>query len=322
MDKIELKKRYTENKKNYTRLKDNLEDALRFFLDEQSIPYLGVYGRVKTFDSFYEKIKTKNYEYPFIQTEDFVGLRVILYFPSDINKVCDLISKKFEVVESEDKSVNLDVNEFGYRSYHNIIKIDKTWCKTPNYNGLDEIKSEVQVRTVLMHSWAEIEHKLQYKNKEQVPRGLQRKLFLLSAKLEEADAQFESIRDEANEYQKAIKLELSQKGDFDTSLEMNLETYKEFLEFFYPQNSYHESMTKDSFDLVVEHGLTYSDLKDIALKFKPLENSLHTKVSNLTRAATFSYALNIVAPHVTDDIRYSDSRIELTEELRHQYADV
>jgi putative GTP pyrophosphokinase len=320
MDKSELKEQFDTYFSKHERLKDNLEEALKVYLNEQGIPYLGVYGRVKSFESFYEKIKRKSYTNPFHQTEDFVGLRVILYFPSHIKDVFNLINDKFEVVQSEDKSDNLDVNEFGYRSHHCIITIDPDWCKTPNYDGLRNIKSEVQIRTVLMHSWAEIEHKLQYKNKKQVPRELQRKLFLLSAKLEEADQQFEDIKDEANRYQKVLSDKLRMEGKFDTDLELNLDTYKQFLLFFYPESNHHELMTKDQFDLLIKNNMTYSDLVDIAVKFQPFEKSLKSKVHPLARAAVFSYVLDTIVPQITEQFNYSISRLKLIRELQEEYG--
>lgn len=320
MNKAELKEKFDASYSKFERLKDNLEEALKIYLNEKKIPYLGIYGRVKSFESFYEKIKRKSYDNPFQQTEDFVGLRVILYFPSHIDKVFELVKDRFNLIQSEDKSDSLDVNEFGYRSHHCIIKIDPEWCKTPNYDGLNNIKSEVQIRTVLMHTWAEIEHKLQYKNKDQVPRELQRKLFLLSAKLEEADQQFEDIKNEASNYQKMLSDKLRRDGKFDTSLELNLDTFKQFLAFFYPDNSYHESMAKDQFDLLVKYKLTYSDLVDIALKFQPLEQLLKSKVQSLKSSAVYGYALNTVAPQVTEKIKFSKSRVKIINELQAQYS--
>ncbi|MDZ7820160.1 MAG: hypothetical protein U5K55_16870 [Aliarcobacter sp.] len=55
----------------------------------------------------------------------------------------------------------------------------------------------MQVRTVLMHTWAAIEHKLGYKNDQQLPKNLKRKLYLMSAQLENADMQFQEIKDAA-----------------------------------------------------------------------------------------------------------------------------
>ena len=119
---------YAEKLPLLSRLKRNLEDAIRLFLSEAEIPFLAVYGRVKTLTSFQEKIARKSYTDPFGQTFDLVGIRIIVYFPKDIDRVLNLIEKEFTVLEKEDKSAALNINEFGYRSIHNTIEIKKEWC--------------------------------------------------------------------------------------------------------------------------------------------------------------------------------------------------
>jgi hypothetical protein len=59
-------------------------------------------------------------------------------------------------------------------------------------------KAEIQVRTVLQHAWAAIDHKLRYKREREVPRELRRGLFRLSALLEVADKEFSRLRDQAD----------------------------------------------------------------------------------------------------------------------------
>jgi ppGpp synthetase/RelA/SpoT-type nucleotidyltranferase len=308
MDKSQLEEQYNNSYSSFLRLKDNLEDAIKVYLNDLNIPYLAVYGRVKSFESFYEKIATKNYTDPFKQTEDFVGLRVVLYFPNDTHTVEKLLRDNFLVEQSENKSDKLEINEFGYRSHHCIIKVVKNWCKTPNYRGLEDIKSEVQIRTVLMHAWAEFEHKLQYKSKEQVPLELQRKLFLLSAKLEEADEQFEDIKNKSLEYQSNISQKVQADGIFDTSIELNLDTFRQFLIFYYPECTSHEVMEKNLFDTIQSNKLDYSTLVDIAEKFKPFESDLLEELNGSVRSNIFSYAISAVKLGVIKDSLAGHSR--------------
>ena len=56
-----------------------------------------------------------------------------------------------------------------------------------------DFKVEIQIRTILMHAWAEIEHRLAYKKQAHIPSHLRRKFSRISAKLEEADEQFEEL---------------------------------------------------------------------------------------------------------------------------------
>jgi hypothetical protein len=59
----------------------------------------------------------------------------------------------------------------------------------------------VQVRTVLQHAWASISHALQYKQEDDIPRALRRRLARISALLEVADEEFAELNREHNQLQ-------------------------------------------------------------------------------------------------------------------------
>jgi putative GTP pyrophosphokinase len=288
-----LKEGYDKRHATYSRLKTNIEEALGIYLSEDGISSLAIYGRVKSFDSFLEKIERKDYEDPFVQTEDMVGVRVILYYPQDIERVAKIILSNFNVKQSEDKASKLKANEFGYRSHHFIVKPKKEWCVTPNYKGLENIKAEIQVRTVLMHAWAEIEHKLQYKNKDQVPAKLQRKIFLLSAKFEEADVQFEELRDRIEKYSEEISEKLRQSGAFPVDVELNMNSFREFLKFYYPKNAPHEKLAESEFEQVQKNNLGFKELSETVKAFRPLESFVNKELPYLAQPAMLGYALEV-----------------------------
>ena len=112
-------------------------------------------------------MREKKIREPFDEIEDICGVRVICYYTSDVDKVTQIIKNEFQILESQNKSDLLGVNEFAYRSQHFIVKTNSKWNAAPNYRDLGNLKAEIQVRTILMHTWAEIEHKLNYKNKAQ-----------------------------------------------------------------------------------------------------------------------------------------------------------
>ena len=200
MDEQNISLTYKKEKIVYDRAVDVTIGDLDFFLQEKNIPYLVVNGRVKELNSVIEKINRKN-KLNYSDIEDICGVRVILYYENDIESLTKVIKKQYQVHHSEDKLESLDEKEFGYRSVHMIVSIKKDWCSIPRYKNLDGIKIEIQIRTVLMHAWAEIEHKLGYKNNEQVPTKIKRKFSLLSAKLEDADIQFQELKEQMQNYQ-------------------------------------------------------------------------------------------------------------------------
>ncbi len=123
MDKDTLFQEYNDKLPNYDRARENIKEALEEFLKEKNISFVTIESRIKDFESFYEKISRKKYGNPFEENEDFCGIRIILYFQDDIEKVNKIIEENFIIEESENKSNKLEDNEFGYRSNHLIIKV-------------------------------------------------------------------------------------------------------------------------------------------------------------------------------------------------------
>lgn len=254
----------------FDRLGKNLVEALKSFLDLEKIPYVNIYHRVKDFDSFFEKIDRKKYKNPFDEIEDVCGIRIICYYASDIEKIEKIISNELNVLESQDKSNTLGLKEFAYRSIHNIIKINDSWTATPNYRDLKNLKAEIQIRTILMHAWAEVEHKLNYKSDEQVPANFQRKLFRLSAKFEEADEQFEELRNGIILYRENLEENAKRENKFDTTQDLNRDSYLAFLHYHFPDAPKIENFyLNKTFDDLKKEKVTIEDLEDIIKKIKP-----------------------------------------------------
>ncbi len=145
---------------NYNRLGENIKNALIQFLENENIDFSDVEYRIKTFQSFSKKLGRKDYENPLSDVTDICGVRIINYYPSDLEKITTIINNEFNVIESLNKQNEMDDDRFGYRSYHYVATIKKDWLVAPNYRGLEGLKFEIQARTILMHGWAAISHKL------------------------------------------------------------------------------------------------------------------------------------------------------------------
>jgi hypothetical protein len=66
------------------------------------------------------------------------------------------------------------------------------------------MKCEIQVRTILQHAWAEIEHDIVYKSSEDIPFELRRKFASLAGLVEIADREFEALRQDEIKIRKEI----------------------------------------------------------------------------------------------------------------------
>ncbi len=157
-----------------------------------------VESRAKTLDSFSEKIQRrgKKYNYPLKELTDLAGIRIIVFYDKDIDKICDILNNEFDIdtKNSVDKRELLSHDKFGYNSVHKVISLDSNRIKLTEWKKYRDLKAEIQVRTVLQHAWSVISHALEYKNELEVPKLSRRKLSRLSGLLELADEQFEELR--------------------------------------------------------------------------------------------------------------------------------
>jgi putative GTP pyrophosphokinase len=214
----------------YEKYEKKLKILIEDFLKDSGISFDLIESRTKTVDSFREKITRadKQYVNPLEEITDKVGIRIVLYYLSDVEKVCEIINNNFKIdkEESIDKGRELKPNEFGYRSVHEIISIDNIRCKLPEWKIFDQFKAEIQVRTVLQHAWASIDHALRYKREQDAPSELRRRLFRLSGLLELADEEFSLIKIEQSRISVNARLAIRQGGK---DLEINALTIEQYI---------------------------------------------------------------------------------------------
>lgn len=322
MTREELNFEYGKRLQLFKRCIENLVQAIEVFLQENNVQYLNVSGRIKEFDSFVEKISRKKYSDPFEENEDFCGIRIIVYYQKDIQIIQEIINREFDILESTVKTDQLAVNEFGYRSNHFMVKIKEGWLVAPNYRGLKEIKIEIQIRTILMHTWAEVEHKLAYKNKDQVPKELQRQLSILSAKFEESDDQFQKLKDDIERYRDDIKLSVESHGIVPEKSELNYDSLIALLDYYlrgYPRNR--SNATNLLIRLNAEQ-LSIEDVEELLKRIQPYVSALNDAVFpnknlHLTQATILSYADDIFNSHDPDSM-YTESRKKIIEEFKNK----
>lgn len=157
--------------------------------------------RVKKWTSIENKLERKNLEIESILLlRDLVGVRAILLFLTDLDKIDELIRSTFEVPSSENTADRLGEAQFGYQSLHYTIKVPLIWLEIPTMADFGDIQAEVQVRTLAQHIWAAASHKLQYKNEASVPPPIRRAINRASALLETIDLEFERILEKRREY--------------------------------------------------------------------------------------------------------------------------
>lgn len=160
-------------------------------------------GRVKGWPSISEKLKRKELTISSCrELNDLIGVRVITLFRRDVEVLCKIIGKTFQVHSKEDKEEILELNSFGYLSHHFVVSVPRSWKKTPAFADLD-FRVEIQVRTMAQHIWAAASHLLQYKRESDVPSKVGRSIHRVAALLETVDLEFERVLAQRAEYAKS-----------------------------------------------------------------------------------------------------------------------
>jgi ppGpp synthetase/RelA/SpoT-type nucleotidyltranferase len=188
-----------------------LDMLLRELVESADLRVHSIATRAKSRDSFAGKISKLPGHYSELdQITDICGARVITYFEDQVEAVAQLIEKEFDIdrQNSIDKRQTFDPDRFGYVSVHYVGSLTETRTALAEYRRFRGLKFEIQVRSILQHAWAEIEHDLQYKSKEAVPRQIRRRFARLSGLLELADAEFVRLRTDVEAYQKILPSEI------------------------------------------------------------------------------------------------------------------
>jgi len=117
------------------------------------------------------------------------------FFKEDVDQAESILSNEFivDAQASVDKRIH-KFNEFGYMSLHLILSINEARQDLKEYSSLIGLRFEIQIRTILQHSWAEIEHDLGYKNGAGLPDEIRRSFARLAGTFELADEEFSRIR--------------------------------------------------------------------------------------------------------------------------------
>ena len=200
----------------YEALAPIVEERLEKVLCDKNRPMMyQVTHRIKTVESIKGKLERKPEKYTEISDlRDILGFRIICYFQEDIDLIAEKIAGGFRVDRklSTDKRNLIDPTSFGYLSLHYIIAL-------PDDEGYPEelcnLWFEVQIRTILQHAWAEIEHDLGYKSEFGVPRVVRRNFSRAASLLETADEVFTYIRQMLAQYKKDVvsSIENDQAGE-------------------------------------------------------------------------------------------------------------
>jgi putative GTP pyrophosphokinase len=177
-----------------------LRASLEGLLAARGIAFQVVSSRVKSVESVRRKLARPDRTYASLwDLTDLIGLRVTTYFEDAIEDIARVIEADYPVDydHSTDKLRTRDHGRFGYRSLHYVCRLA---------DGLPAgARCEIQVRTVLQHAWAEVEHDLGYKSHDAVPAAIRHRFSRVASLLEIADEEFVAIRRELESHRREAR---------------------------------------------------------------------------------------------------------------------
>jgi putative GTP pyrophosphokinase len=142
------------------------------FLHERN-PIDSIKTRIKDFESIRKKLRKNQYSFSINSIEknvnDVAGIRIICPFIDDIYMLADCLLSQDDITLLEKKDYIKNPKENGYRSLHLIVEIPIFL-----HNEKHPVKVEIQLRTIAMEFWANLEHRLRYK--KEINKGLAKEL--------------------------------------------------------------------------------------------------------------------------------------------------
>ncbi|MCR5364226.1 MAG: hypothetical protein K6E44_06645 [Bacteroidales bacterium] len=188
---------YKDNLPLFREVSEQVYNNLKKTLSDAGLILAAIEYRVKTEDSLAGKLELKGSKYASLKDiTDIIGLRVITFYTDDVDKVASAVERMFTIdwANSIDKRKAHEIDSFGYLSLHYI-------CSMPDF----PYRFEIQMRTILQHAWANMNHDTGYKSGVEVPRRYFRNMSRLAGMLELIDDEFSKIRSELTDYRRKVQ---------------------------------------------------------------------------------------------------------------------
>ena len=215
----------------YEQMAEVIPERLKGFFEDAGFITAAVEHRVKTEESLTGKLLKKGGKYKDIfDITDIIGIRVITFYIDDVDKVATVLERLFEIdwENSIDKRKAHEIDSFGYLSLHYICRVPESSFQAPGHPEMNKIRFEVQMRTVLQHAWANLNHDTGYKSGVEIPKVYLRNLSRLAGMLELVDDEFSRIRRELADYRRNVQA-LVASGDL-SEVPLDGDSFKSYLE--------------------------------------------------------------------------------------------
>ncbi|MBO4268620.1 MAG: hypothetical protein J5869_04540 [Bacteroidaceae bacterium] len=211
---------YQDNLPRFREVEQKVKERLRKSFADAGLLVAALESRVKSYDSLAGKLELKGQKYSSLaDLTDILGLRVITFYIDDVDKVASAVERLFTIdwENSIDKRKIHEIDSFGYLSLHYI-------CSVPDF----PYRFEIQMRTLLQHAWANMDHDTGYKSGVEIPKRYMRNMSRLAGMLELVDDEFSKIRIELTDYRRRVQA-LVRSGNLD-EVAIDGDTFRSYME--------------------------------------------------------------------------------------------
>ena len=155
-------------------------------------PIEHVKSRLKSPQSIARKLIKRGFE-PTIENaiahiDDIAGMRIICSFPEDIYQIADYLTEHTSINIIRIKDYIKHPKENGYRSYHMHVEVPVYM-----FGKKENVKVEIQIRTIAMDFWASLEHKIRYKKNSEISQSINNDLAECAELISVLDERMQSL---------------------------------------------------------------------------------------------------------------------------------
>lgn len=166
-----------------------------FAATSENNPIEHVKSRIKTPKSIARKLIKKGYE-PTLENaleyiDDIAGMRIICSFPEDIYQIADFLTEHLTMNIIRIKDYIKNPKDNGYRCYHMHVEVP-----VYTFGKKEQVKVEIQIRTIAMDFWASLEHKIRYKKDTEISQSINDELAKCAELISVLDERMQSLNSE------------------------------------------------------------------------------------------------------------------------------
>ena len=219
---------YSQKKELYESFAEQILTILKLVIEDEypGIKIASYSCRAKTEESLRKKLRKDKYN-EHSEISDLAGVRIITYSRKDIPLIEHIVQKSFciDVENSINKTSDLGYDKVGYRASHYVVALGSDRIKLPENKKYNDLKCEIQITSLIAHTWSEITHEKGYKFEGKLPMDLERRKNLLAGMLELADMEMDAYVEAFDGYVNKIQNGMKQ-GGLDLEINsMSLEKY-------------------------------------------------------------------------------------------------